>query len=209
MSAMSQSCRHFKKSILTQKQDVRRYINYMGSIKDSIRNNPFGEYLISEYHCVMSWVMPRLIPDDKAVEAYYRKRAGDQNYDLSHPEKFSEKQQWYKLHARIALMQKCADKLAVREYVAERGYEAQLNTLLGVYQNAREIDYEALPDRFVLKATHGSAMNYIVKDKQAFNRKHAGRMMNSWLRQNIAWGGREWVYLKMPRHIVAEQYLED
>lgn len=176
--------------------------------KDIIRSNFYGGYLISQYHCFMSWFMPKLVSDERAVKIYYKRRAG-YPVDLERPEKFSEKQQWYKLHSRLALMQKCADKLAVREYVKNNGYDNCLNTLLGVYKKACEIDYSSLPDRFVLKASHGSAMNYIVKDKNTFPRKQAGMMMDSWMHQNIAWGGREWVYLNMPRHIIAEAYLED
>ena len=178
------------------------------SFKSAIRSSFWGGYLISRYHCLMSRLMPRIISDEKAVKAYYRKRAGYVP-DLEHPEKFSEKQQWYKLHAKLILMQTCADKLAVREYVEQKGYGETLNTLLGVYQSSSEIDYDMLPDQFVLKASHGSGMNYIVKNKAAFNRKRAALMLNSWMDQNIAWGGREWVYLHMPRHIIAEAYLED
>ena len=178
-------------------------------LRNILYGNFWGQYLISEYHVFMSWIMPRLISDEKAVRKYYKKKSGGAKLDLDNPKKFSEKQQWYKLHARLALMQKCADKLAVREYIEENGYGESLNSLLGVYQNAKEIDYDNLPTRFVLKAAHGSGMNYIVKNKASFNRKEASLMMNSWMHQNIAWSGREWVYLKMPRHIIAEKYLED
>lgn len=176
--------------------------------KSVIRDNFWGGYAISQYHCFMSWLMPKIVPDEAAVRAYYKSRAG---YDLilEKPEKFSEKQQWYKLHARLKLMQQCADKLAVREYVESRGYGDCLNQLLGIYRKASEMNYDLLPDQFVLKASHGSGMNYIVKDKGSFNIRQARLMMDTWMHQNIAWGGREWVYLKMPRHIIAERYLED
>ena len=178
-------------------------------IKERFRNNYLGQLAISLYHCYMGWIMPKLMSDEKAVKKYYRKKSGGIELDLNNPRKFSEKQQWYKLHSRQALMQKCADKLAVRDYIIERGYENTLNELLGVYDRAQDIDYSQLPDRFVLKATHGSSMNYIVKNKALFDKKRAGKMMNSWLHQNIAWSGREWVYMNMPRHIIAEAYLED
>ena len=177
--------------------------------KALVSKSAYGQYIISQYHCVMSWLMPKLVSDEKAIKAYYRKKSGGDEVDLVNPQKFSEKQQWYKVNARSVLMRTCADKLAVRDYINEKGYGSTLNTLLGVYNNAREIDYDSLPDRFVLKASHGSAMNYIVRDKSSFNKKWAARIMNSWLHQNIAWSGREWVYMNMPRHIIAEEYLED
>ena len=78
---------------------------------------------------------------EKAVKAYYRKRAG-YDLDLEHPKKFSEKQQWYKLHAKQRLMQTCADKLAVRDYVEQKGYGDCLNRLLAVYDKVSEINYD-------------------------------------------------------------------
>lgn len=177
--------------------------------KSTIRSLPLGEYLVSEYHCVMSWLMPKLVPDEEAIRRYYRKRSGGREVDLEHPLRFSEKLQWYKLHARLALMQQCADKYAVREYIKACGREELLNELLGVYTKPSEIDYDTLPDRFVIKAAHGSGFNIIVKDKSRLDQRRTNRMLRSWMHQNIAWSGREWVYLNMPRHIIIEKYLED
>ena len=178
-------------------------------LKKMIRSSDLGAYLFSEYHCVMSWLMPKLVSDEKAVRRYYMKQSGGRAPDLDNPQTFSEKQQWYKLHARLALMQQCADKLAVRDYIRDHGREDLLNELLGVYDDPDQIDFDALPDRFVIKATHGSGFNFIVKDKAALDRKQTRRMLRSWMRQSIAWSGREWVYQDMPRHIIVEKYLED
>ena len=178
-------------------------------LKDKIRGSKTGEYLFSEYHCLMSWLMPKLVPDEKAVRRYYAKKSGGKALDLEHPQKFSEKQQWYKLHSRLALMRQCADKLAVRDYITACGRADLLNELLGVYDDPDRIDFDALPDRFVIKAAHGSGFNIIVKDKSGLNLRHVRRMLRSWMHQHIAWSGREWVYEKMPRHIIIEKYLED
>lgn len=168
----------------------------------------WGKYALSQYHCFLSWFLPKVISDEKAIVRYYKIKSG-RTIDLAHPVTFSEKQQWYKLHAKQKLMQECADKLAVRSYVERLGYGDTLNDLLAVYDKTKEISLDALPDRFVLKATHGSSMNIIVKEKQAFDFRKARLLMNSWLHQNIYWAGREWVYRKMPRHLIAERYLED
>lgn len=178
------------------------------SLKKALKKSFWGKYAISRYHGFLSWLLPKVISDKKAIISYYKKASG-RIIDIEHPELFSEKQQWYKLHARIKLMQTCADKLAVREYVKQAGYGDTLNDLLAVYNKTNEISLKDLPDQFVLKATHGSSMNFIVKDKSEFILWQAKLMMNSWLHQNIAWSGREWVYYKMPRHIIAEKYLED
>lgn len=177
-------------------------------IKEKIKKNFWGEYAVSQYHVFMSWFMPKVISDEKAVRNYYRKWTGEE-LDLSNPQTFSQKQQWYKLNARLPIMQKCADKFAVREYIKECGYENLLNDLLGCYDNPNDIDLATLPNQFVIKASHGSGFNVIVKDKSQLNWKKTKLMLKSWMHQNIAWGGREWVYKDMPRHIVVEKYLED
>lgn len=178
-------------------------------IKQQIRKSDLGQYLISEYHCLLSWIMPKVLSDEKAVIRYYKKKSGGRIPDLVNPQTFSEKLQWYKLNARKPLMEQCADKFAVREYIQSLGYGHLLNDLLGVYDRVQDIDFAALPDRFVIKAAHGSGFNIIVKDKSELNLRHTKRMLKSWLHQNIAWSGREWVYRNMPRRIVIEKYLED
>lgn len=175
-----------------------------------MKHRPFWlAYGISLYHCCMSWAMPRLVSDRHAIIKYYKKKSAGRKVDLDNPELFSEKLQWYKLNHRDRLMERVANKLTVREYITEVGYGHLLNDLYGVYTNVNDIDFDKLPNQFVLKGTHGSGFNIIVKDKSKLNRRQAKLMMKSWLKQHIAWSGREWVYEKMPRHIIAEKYLED
>lgn len=178
-------------------------------IKDKIRSNFYGKYAISLYHCFMSWLMPKVVSDEAAVRRYYSLRTGGNTLDFDNPQTFSQKQQWYKLYSREPLMQKCADKLAVRDYIKQQGYEYLLNDLLGVYKRAEEINLDSLPEKFVIKASHGSGFNIIVKDKSRLNWTQTRLMVNSWMHQNIAWSGREWVYLNMPRNLIIEKYLED
>lgn len=152
--------------------------------------------------------MPKLFSDEIAVRRYYRKRTGKE-LNLENPITFSEKLNWYKLNAHLPLMQQCADKVAVRDYVSSLGLAEHLNEHYGIFGSVDEINLDRLPERFVLKASHGSHMNLIVKDKSKVNWFREKLMMGSWLRQNIYWGGREWVYKDMPRQLVAERYLED
>lgn len=177
-------------------------------IKEKIRSVWLGKYLISELHCVESKLVPVLIDDETAVKRYYKNCTGKE-LNLANPQTFSEKLNWYKLNDRQPLMQQCADKYAVREYVTSKGYGDCLNELYGVYDKVSDIDMDKLPEQFVLKAAHGSHMNIIVKDKKAVNWRQEKMMMRSWLRQNIYWSGREWVYKDVPKRIIAEKYLED
>ncbi len=174
----------------------------------AIRNNLWGLYGISLYHVVCSRINELLFSDIHVINKWYRKHCG-RLPDLEHPQRFSEKQQWYKLNDKNILKAKCADKYDVREYVAEQGLAHLLNEVYGIYDNVRDIDVDALPEQFVLKATHGSGFNLIVKEKSKINWKIWKRIMQSWLYQDIYWSGREWVYRDLKHRIIAEKYLED
>ena len=163
--------------------------------------------MISQYHALKSYIMPKLVSDEIAVRKYFKACTG-RELDLNNLASFADKMNWYKLNIHDPLMQKCADKYAVREYVGNLGYPNLLNELYGVYTNANEIDLKALPERFVLKAAHGSHMNIVYPDTK-YSWKQCKMLMNSWLKQDIYWSGREWVYKDMPRRIIAEKYLED
>ena len=95
-------------------------------IKSAIKKNFWGNYLISISHCVRCKIEPALISDEKAVKKYYKKKSGKE-LNLNNPQTFSEKLNWYKLNDRNPLMAQCADKVAVREYVTEKGYADCLN----------------------------------------------------------------------------------
>jgi hypothetical protein len=150
----------------------------------------------------------RRYSDVEAVKRLYYARSG-RYPNLDAPTLFSEKQQWMKFYYRDPLMARCADKYDVRGYVAEKGHADILNELLGVYERVEEIPFDALPTRFVLKATHGSGWNVICQDKDKMNWRVWKLIMKSWLRHNIFWNGREWVYRDVTPRIVCEKYLQD
>ncbi len=177
-------------------------------IKNKIRKNFVGEYAINILHCIECKLMPAIIDDETAVKKFYTKRTGKQ-LNLDNPQTFTEKMNWYKLNSSNPLMQQCADKVGLREYVTSKGYGDNLNEIYGVYNNVKDIDINSFPECFVLKAAHGSHMGLIVKDKSTVNWRKEKIMMKTWLHQDIAWSGREWVYKDMPKRIVAEKYLED
>lgn len=179
------------------------------SILKKFKKSTFGQYMISEYHCLASYWYPRLVSDKKAVIRYYKKKSGGKMLNLENPRTFSEKLQWYKLNAKNPLMQICADKVAVRDYLTDLGCAELLNDVHGIYGSVKDIDWDVLPERFVIKAAHGSGQNIIVTDKKKLNIRNTKRMLNSWLHQDISWSGREWVYRGMPRRIIAEKFLQD
>ena len=176
-------------------------------IRDILYRTFEGRLLISEYHCLMSRIMPLFISDERAVKRYFKKKTG-RNLDFNNLSSFADKLNWYKLYHHQPLMQQCADKYAVRKYIMDCGYSYILNEMYGVYDDVDDIKLNDLPDRFVLKAAHGSHMNIIYPDT-SYSWSQCRMLMKSWLKQDIYWSGREWVYKNMPKRIIAEKFLED
>lgn len=129
--------------------------------------------------------------------------------NLENPRTYNEKLQWIKLHDRNPLMPKCCDKYAVREYVAGKGCEELLNSLLWQGTVPEEIPFDNLPDRFVIKVTHGSTFNIICKDKTTLNRKDVISKCRKWLNAKFLPCYGEWFYGIEKPCIIVEQYLDD
>ena len=130
--------------------------------------------------------------------------------DLEHPKTFNEKLNWLKLHDRKPLYTRIVDKYEVKQYVAEKigpGYTVPV--IAGPWDSADEIDFDALPERFVLKCTHDSGGVVICRDKAAFDREAAKAKLARALGRNFYWSNREWPYKDVKPRVFAERYLED
>ncbi len=150
---------------------------------------------------------PKLYPH--ALKQWYQNRTGN-ILDLSNPQTYNEKIQWLKIYDRDPIKTLLADKVLVREWVEKKIGKKYLIPVLGVYRNSKEIDFNALPDRFVLKGNHGSAMNAIVKDKKSADLESIRRKANMWMHTNFAFGnGFELHYNDIPRRIIIEKYMEN
>lgn len=136
----------------------------------------------------------------------YRMR---EKIDFSNPQTFNEKLQWLKLHDRNAEYVKMVDKYSVKEYVADKIGEEYIIPTLGIYDTFDEIDFDKLPQQFVLKCTHDSGSIVICKDKDNFNREEARNIIESSLRRNFFWVYREWPYKNVQPRIIAEKYMVD
>ncbi len=152
----------------------------------------------------------RLEPEQykKELVLWYRKRTGKM-LNLEDPKTFNEKIQWMKLYDSTPLKTKLADKYLVRDWVSEKIGEEYLIPLLGVWDSFDEIDFEGLPNQFVLKANHGCGWNIVVKDKATFNKAEAKIKFDKWLRTNYAFVGLELHYMNIQPRIIAEAYLEN
>lgn len=133
--------------------------------------------------------------------------------DLSNPETFNEKLQWLKLYDRKPEYTVMVDKYKVREYIKEKIGEEYLIPLLGVWDKAEDIDFDKLPNQFVLKCNHNSGLGmYICKDKSKLTEnqiKIIRKNLAKGLQQDYYLTGREWPYKDVPRKIIAEKYMED
>lgn len=131
--------------------------------------------------------------------------------DLKNPVTYNEKLQWLKLYYHCPEFTTMADKVAVKQYVTERIGSEFVAPLLGVWNHVEEIDWDKLPNQFVLKTNHDSG-NYgvvICRDKTRFNVRKAKKRLRTSLHRNTFLLGREWPYKNIPRKVFAEQYLED
>ena len=128
--------------------------------------------------------------------------------NLKNPCTYNEKLQWIKLNDRNSLMPICCDKYTVRDYVKKQGCEEILNCLLWHGFNPQEIPFDTLPAKFVIKATHGSTLNIICKDKSKLNKKAVVKECTKWLKTTFLPCYGEWFYgIEQPR-IIIEKYIE-
>jgi len=150
----------------------------------------------------------RLIPDKLYLKIQYRIYM-NKKLNLANPKSYNEKLQWLKLYNRKPEYVALADKYDVRSYVREKIGEEYLIPCYGVWDNFEDIDFDKLPDKFVLKCTHDSGSVIICKDKASFDKEKAKETLNRKKKINLFWGSREWVYKDIKPRIIAEKYMED
>lgn len=151
----------------------------------------------------------RFLPDKIMLKIQYRIKL-KRNLNLNNPIRYTEKIQWYKMNWRNPVMHQCVDKYKVREYVNNKGLGHILVNLLGHFKNVDEIKWNNLPDRFVIKTTHGGGgVNVVIcndKNKINFNElKEKLFFKNQPVKTNT--GGREWAYYSLNPSIIVEELL--
>lgn len=141
-------------------------------------------------------------------KVYFRHKLG-YCLNLSSPKTFNEKLQWLKLYywPENKLAVQCADKFRVREYVKSIGRDDLLNDIIATWDNVDEIDWDTLPDQFVIKCNHGCGYNIICSDKSKANRAAVIHQLNKWMKENFALFNAEPHYGKIPKKIICEKFL--
>ena len=146
--------------------------------------------------------------DEKYLSYLYRSKLG-KPLNLSNPVTFNEKLQWLKIHDRKPEYTTMVDKYAVKKYVADRIGKQYIIPTLGVWNSFDEIDFEKLPNQFVLKCTHDSGGLVICRNKSKFDKNRAKKKISKCLKKNFYYMGREWPYKNVRPRIIAEEYMED
>ena len=150
------------------------------------------------------------ITSPEFVSNIYFKHELKYKLNLKEPKTFNEKIQWLKLYEwpKNELAIKCADKYRVREYIENKKMGQYLNDLIGVWDDAYDIDFDKLPDKFVLKCNHGCGYNIIVKDKSKMNAKNIQKKLAKWMKEDFGKYNAEPHYSKIKRKIICEKFLE-
>ena len=128
--------------------------------------------------------------------------------NLKNPQTFNEKLQWLKLHDRKPEYTMMVDKYEAKKYVAGIIGKEHIIPTLGVWDSFDEINFDELPNQFVLKCTHDSGGLIICRDKTKLNIEEARRKITACLKQRYYWIGREWPYKNVKPRIIAEKYME-
>ena len=149
------------------------------------------------------------LSDEKYLKKVFYANMG-KKLDLNNPATYSEKLQWQKLYDRRPEYTMMVDKIEVKKYVAEKLGEQYIIPTLGTWDDPDKIDFDALPERFVLKCNHNSGKGMVIcKDKQSLDLPAVREGLKQGLEQDYYLKGREWPYKDVKRRILAEAYMED
>lgn len=157
---------------------------------------------------IMNFKIFRIIPDKYYLKIKFR-LIMNKKLNLVNPKSFNEKLQWLKLYDRKPEYRIYVDKYAVRSYIAKTIGDEYLIPLLGLYNSVEEINWDSLPNKFVLKCTHGSGSNIICFDKNKLDIEEAKKKLIKWMNKNWFWFGREWPYKNVKPRIVCEEFISD
>lgn len=148
------------------------------------------------------------MPDEEFLKRKY-KCLMRHDLNLDNPVCFNEKLQWLKLYYKKPEFVKLVDKVAVKDYVAEIIGPEHIIPTLGVYDRFEDIDFDKLPDQFVIKCTHDSASTLVCSDKKTFDFKKAKKQINKCLKKHYHMLGREWPYGQVQPRIIIDQFMVD
>jgi len=149
-----------------------------------------------------------LLSDKVHITLKYRLKMGHR-LDWKTPKSFTEKLNWLKLYDHDPRYIPLVDKWDVMDFVRERIGDGYCVQKFGIWDSFEAIDFDRLPNQFVLKCTNDSGGIVICKDKALLDREAARAVLNRSLKRNYYWHNREWPYKGLKPRILAEEFLED
>ncbi len=169
--------------------------------------------LIKKIRTKIGWLVSKTgfydtLSDEKYLSLKFKKRIG-RTLNLENPQSFNDKIQWLKLHDRNPRYTLLVDKALVKDYIAETIGKEYLIPTIGTWDKFDDIDFDMLPDQFVLKCNHNSGGLVICKDKALLNKRKAKKQIDYCMRRNYFYVGREWPYKNVVPKIIAEPYMVD
>ncbi len=192
-------------------ESIRKEVKALGE-REKKERRELRKDLKKELTGDMEYYYYKLLPEERYEEElteWYFNKTGE-TLHLDHPVSYNEKIQWMKLHDSTPLKTLLADKYRVRDWVAKQIGQQYLIPLLGVYNCFDEIDFDALPDRFVIKTNHAYKTNWIVTDKSTFDRKAAKLFFDKAMQRDFAYrAGLQLHYKGIERKLIVEEYLEN
>ena len=165
--------------------------------------NPKNIYAFFASRGLLNWM------SDKAyLKMAYKNKMG-KKLNLKNPQTFSEKLQWLKLYNRKDIYTTMVDKYEAKKFISENVGEEYVIPTLGVWDKYEDIDFDSLPNQFVLKCTHDSGGLIICKDKSKLDIEKAKKRIKKSLKNKFYWLGREWPYKNVKPRIIAEKYMAE
>ena len=166
-----------------------------------VLKNPYAVFVYFNFSKIQ-----RVLPDKSFMKLMVRARLG-YKLNLENPRTFNEKMQWLKLYDRKSIYTQMVDKYEAKFLISKIIGEKYVVPNFGVWDSFEEIDFDSLPDQFVLKTTHDCGGVIICKEKEKFDYERAKTDFTKRLKNNFFWQGREWPYKNVKPRILAEKYL--
>lgn len=178
-------------------------------LKKLVRNNRITGDLYIKLGTIYNSYRAKCFPKEYSQKLYMDniKRP----YNNENPTSFTEKLMFLKLNKywNNPLIAMCADKYRVRDFVRKKGAEELLTKLYGTWERASDIEWDKLPDKFVIKCNHGSGYNIVCKDIHSFDKKRATSLIDHWMKERYGLRAAEQgIYDLIERKIIAEEYIE-
>lgn len=149
----------------------------------------------------------KFIPDDIYLRLIYRIKMGNR-LNLKYPKLYNEKLQWLKLNDHKDFYTTMVDKHEMKKFVSEKIGEGYVVPVLGIWESFEDIDFDLLPEKFVLKATNDQGSVLLCNNKSTFDFKNAKKILTNSMNTNFYYVGREWPYKNINPKIIAERMLD-